>query len=553
MNQDPARFAHEYWEYRLETFPTEALMLGDHRFDDRHEEVSREAEDRCIARLREYAAAAEAIDPGGLSTDERVTVETLAETARAEADHLAARLAEVAVNHVIGPQAMLPVVVPQLPITEPEHALALEEKYRGVGRMFRELTGRIREGVAGGRTPIDLHCDRTAAWLDAALGSPIEKDPYLGVRVPAAFSESDAAAWKDRLASVVTDVIRPALRGFRDVIADEARPAARSVEAPGLCTLPGGEEAYAAAIRRYVTLDMDPVDIHRIGLEQVERLDEEYRALGSSVMGTTDLSEIMGALRDDPDLHFSDGPSIVTASEAAMARAKAAMGDWFGRLPKVDCVVAETADGPIAFYYAPAEDGSRPGTFFVNTSDPANWGKFQIESMAFHEGIPGHHLQVAISQELEGVPDFRRHILVSAYAEGWGLYTERLAEEMGLYESDLDRFGMLWGDSMRSCRLVVDTGMHALGWSRRQAIDYMVENSPMAFGQIEAEVDRYIGMAGQALSYMLGRLELDRLRAEAEATMGDGFDIKGFHDVVLGSGTVTLGTLGRLVGEWAGR
>jgi uncharacterized protein (DUF885 family) len=216
-----------------------------------------------------------------------------------------------------------------------------------------------------------------------------------------------------------------------------------------------------------------------------------------------------------------------------------------------DCVVAETPSGPTAFYFRPATDGSRPGMFFVNTADPTRWGKFEIESMAYHEGIPGHHLQLAIAQELEGIPEFRKHAFISAYGEGWGLYTERLADEMGLYSSALERMGMLSADSMRAGRLVVDTGLHAKGWSRQQAIDYFRANSPMSVGTIEGEVDRYIGMPGQACSYMIGRLEIQRMRREAEASMGTRFDIKGFHDTVLGSGLVPLGTLDRMIKEWS--
>ena len=227
------------------------------------------------------------------------------------------------------------------------------------------------------------------------------------------------------------------------------------------------------------------------------------------------------------------------------------MGDWFGKLPQADCVVRETPSGPTAFYFRPAADGSRPGTFFVNTADPTRWHTFEIESMAYHEGIPGHHLQLAIAGELEGVPEFRKHAHVTAYAEGWGLYTERLADEMGLYSGPLERIGMLSADSMRAGRLVVDTGIHAMGWTRQQAIDYFVANSPMTLGTIEGEVDRYIGMPGQALAYMVGRLEIMKYRAEAEETMGDRFDIKGFHDTVLGSGLVPLPTLERMVKEWA--
>lgn len=280
-------------------------------------------------------------------------------------------------------------------------------------------------------------------------------------------------------------------------------------------------------------------------------LDEEYKELGAEVLGTSDLTEIYGRLRNDPELHFEDGPTIVAASKAALAKAKAAMGDWFGRLPEADCLVSETPSGPLAFYFRPAADGSRPGTFFVNTSDPSGWGRFEIEALAYHEGIPGHHLQLAIAGELQDVPNFRKHAYITAYAEGWGLYTERLADEMGLYSGPLERIGMLSMDSMRAGRLVVDTGMHAHGWSRQQAIDFLASNSPMNVGQITNEVDRYIGWPGQALAYMIGRLEIMRMRQEARDTMGDRFDIKGFHDVVLSSGLMPLPTLDRMVSEWA--
>ncbi|NQV05533.1 DUF885 domain-containing protein [bacterium] len=550
MNVDLARLAEDYWQYRLATFPTQSMMLGDHRFDDHMESMSRDAEDAHISSLRGFADRAEAFDAGALTADERITREVLVHVARAEAGEEEGRLAEIDVNPAVGFQAMLPVAFPQLPITEPEHAEAFESKLGDLGRLFDERTERLREGVAAGRTPVDLHARGVVAALDAQLALDPADDPLLRVRVPASFDEARTAEWKGRLARILEEKVRPAYLRHRNAIADEVLPASRSVDKPGLCHVPGGDAAYRAAMYRYVTLDKDPEDVHRIGLEQVERLEAEYLDLGSKVLGSTDLVEIFDRLRNDPELHFSEGPPIVVAAEAALAKGKAAMHEYFGRLPKADCLVSETPSGPIAFYFPPAADGSRPGTFFVNTSEPANWGTFQIQSMAFHEGIPGHHLQLAIAQELDDVPQFRRNAFISAYGEGWGLYVERLAEEMEMYDSDLDRIGMLWGDSMRACRLVVDTGMHALGWTRQQAIDYVVANSPMAVGQIEAEIDRYVGMAGQALSYMLGRIELQGLRAEAEKTMGDRFDLSGFHDLVLGSGVVPLDTLGRMVREW---
>jgi uncharacterized protein (DUF885 family) len=550
VNEDLGALADEYWDYTLEINPTSAMMLGDHRFDDKVEEASREAEDAQIARLRDFAARAAEIDPARLDPDELITRDMLVFGASTDADELETRAAEFFVNHTMGLQAMLPVYISQLPIEEPAHAEALVEKYRGFARALDEMSDRLREGVANGRTPPALTTEKTVAQLDAMLATPADQDPFLSVRVPGSFDSAQADAWKARLAVVVEDSLRPALRRYRDTIAGEVLPVARPQERSGVSWIPGGEDLYERAIRRHTTLAMDADEIHQIGLAQVARLADEYRTLGQEALGSDDLAEIFTRLREDPAVHFTVGEDVRAAAERALAAAKAAMGDWFGRLPKADCLVAETPSGPTAFYFPPATDGSRPGTFFVNTSDPTHWGRYEMEAIAYHEGIPGHHLQLAIAQELGDIAEFRKHAVVTAYAEGWGLYTERLADEMGLYSGPLERIGMLSADSMRAGRLVVDTGIHAKGWSRSRAIQFLADNSPMTIGTIENEVDRYIGMPGQALAYMIGRLEILRMRREAEETLGDAFDIKGFHDTVLGSGLVTLGILEGLVNDW---
>ena len=551
MNEDLKALAEEYHEYTLENEPTTALMQGDHRYDDRMEDASREDEDRHIARLRDFAARAEAVDPSELTGDERISRDVLTFTTTTEAADLESRSAELAVNPAVGFHRMLPVMAPQFPILEPDHADALVKKYEAMGRYIDQMTERLREGVANKRTPVDKHAEETATQLDEYLETPIADDALLNVRVPEAFDDAATAEWKDRLTAAIRDHIRPAFQRHRDVITNEVLPVARPVDEPGACWLPDGEATYPRAIHRLTSLPMDPREIHEIGLQQIERLGDEYREMGKEVLGTDVLEDIFSRLRDDPDLHFKDGKAVVEASEAAMASAKKVMGSWFGRLPQADCYVEETKTGPIAFYFRPAEDGSRPGIFFVNTDNPAKWGRFEIQAMAYHEGIPGHHLQIAIAQELEGIPEFRKHAWIPAYSEGWGLYSERLADEMGLYTTPLARIGMLSNDSMRAGRLVVDTGMHAMGWSRQEAINYLAANSPMSISSIEGEIDRYIGWPGQALSYMIGRLEIQKLRDHAETELGDRFDISAFHDMVIGSGMLPLETLGRLVTEWA--
>ena len=547
MTDQLSALAVEYHDFRQSVRPTTAHLEGDYRFAERFEDGSRAGQDREISEERDFARRASAIPEEGLDAQDRITREMIDWDATVRADFLLSRMDEFGADPINGPQALLPVAVAKLSLPSPEVAEAMIPKFHAVAELYREMAARHREGVAGGRTPARFAVAETVAQLDALLATPTARDPLLDVGETVGI---DRDAWLARLRGVVESDIRPAMAAYRDVLRDEVLPKARPDEQCGLTWVPGGAEAYERAIRLYTTLPLTAQRIHDIGREQIASLADEYRALGPEVTGSSDLDTILEALRSDPALHHDSAADIVAASKAALARAKAAMPGWFGILPQADCDVEATTSGALAYYFAPAADGSRGGVFFMNTSVPSNWGRYQIEATAYHEGIPGHHLQLAIASELQGVPEFRKRAFIAAYGEGWGLYTERLADEMGLYSTPLDRVGMLCADSMRASRLVVDTGMHALGWSRQKAIDYMVQNSPMREGQVRAEIDRYATSPGQALAYMIGRLEIQRIRAEAEAALGDRFEIKDFHDTVLGSGLMPLPTLDRLVKAW---
>jgi uncharacterized protein (DUF885 family) len=342
------------------------------------------------------------------------------------------------------------------------------------------------------------------------------------------------------------------------VLADELLPVARPDERCGLSWLGSdGVDLYRTLVRAHTTLDdLSAEEIHQTGLDEVERLAAEYAEVGGRLFGTSDLPTIFARLREDPSLRYRTAGEIVADAERCLRDATAAMADWFGRLPETDCAIKEipeflAPDSPAAYYFPPAADGSRPGAYFVNTHAPTERNRYETASVAFHEAIPGHHLQLTIANELTHLPRFQRLSFGNtAFVEGWALYTERLADEMGLYRDDVERVGMLAGDSWRSCRLVVDTGMHAMGWSRQEAVDYMVANAPVSVEEITVEVDRYVAIPGQALGYKVGQLEIQRLRAVAEAAQAGtngGFDIKAFHDVVLCSGSVSLPVLRQLV------
>jgi len=535
----------EYYTAYLNASPTEAHVLGEYAWADRFEVPSREEEDRQIAELRGFVAAARAIAEADLDDQQRITRDVLVNDASTRADLLEARFRTHAADPIFGKQTALPLIAGMLMMPTPDVADAMVAKYHAIGRSYRDLAERQREGRAAGRLSPEFAVTGTIAQIDDALAVPADQDPLLGTT--ALPDGVDVDRWRARMVDAIETSIRPGMAAYRDVLRDEVLPRARPDDRAGLCWLEDGAEAYARTLRYYTTTTKTAEEIHQIGLQQVAQLAEEYRGLGPEVVGTDDLQQIFEAMRTDPKLHFERGDQLVEAAEVAMQRAWDAMPSWFEVLPQAPCTVQATTTGAKAFYFPPATDGSRGGSFYINVSNPEAWGTFELESMAFHEGIPGHHLQLAIAAELEELPEFRKHIHNSAYAEGWGLYTERLADEMGLYSGAVDRMGIFSADSLRACRLVVDTGLHALGWSRQQAIDYMVANSPMTEAICRPEIDRYILSPGQATSYMIGRLEILRMRAEAQLRQGEAFDVRRFHTAVLDNGSLPLGVLDEVV------
>lgn len=544
--------AEQYWDSVLEFSPSDATLLGDHRFDDRIEDYSPEADRRILETWHDLLTRVRALDVTVLSGPDRTTRDLLYAELDSATDHYSWRPVELASDQMDGVHARLLTAAPQLNAPRPENAEALVRRFRQFGVTLGSAAQRFREGLTANRTPARVAIERSLNQLDGYLASDPTSDPFVILSGPADWDgETD---WRTTLSEVAREVIRPAFHAYRQVLAEELLPVARPDDRAGLCWLgDDGEDIYRRLLRRHTTLsDLTAQEIHEYGLSEIDRLRDEYAEIGGRLFGTSDADAVLARLRSDPDLRYRTGEQIMADARAAVAAASAEMPKWFGRLPIGSCEIVEVpeflaADAPGAYYFPPASDGSRPGTYFVNLHEPQSQPRFQTAAVAYHEAIPGHHLQLAIAGELQSLPRFQRESLSNtAFVEGWALYTERLADEMGLYATDLDRLGMLAADSHRSCRLVVDTGLHAKGWSREQALNYMIATVPIGLPEIRSEIDRYIAMPGQAVAYKIGQREIRDQRTRTEQHLGAAFDIKTFHDTVLGSGTISLPVLGTL-------
>ncbi len=549
--------ADRYWQARLEASPLFATFLGDHRYDDRVDDLSASAEAAQRVLWEIFLDEARAIDVATLDETDRVTQRLLVGELTDNITSIDARLIELTSDQMQGIHADLLTTAGQLRAPEPTHAAMAVVRVQRLGTMLDQAAERFRAGLGAGRTPARTNIERSLNQIDGYLASPIDQDPFVNMAGPENWDGE--AGWRAELTTAVTEHLRPAYLRYRAVLANELLPVARPDEHAGLHWLADGPDLYRTLIHLHTGLDLAPQDLHEIGRHEVlEVLPAQYREVGQRQFGTDDLAEIFDHILNDEDLRYRNADEILAHAGHCLAAATAAMGDWFGILPQAPCRLTPipdylAADAPAAYYTPPAPDGSRPGEYHVNLHEPTTKGRAETASIAFHEAIPGHHLQLAIAAERTDLPAFRRlswgH---TAYVEGWALYTERLADEMGLYETDLDRLGMLAADSWRACRLVVDTGLHAMGWSRQQAIDFMVAHAPVNHDEIITEIDRYIGMPGQALAYKVGQREIFRLRAAAQERLGDKFTLPGFHDVVLGAATVSLTVLAEQVEAWTG-
>ncbi len=535
------RLAADYWTAYLERHPTYATAIADRRFDDRMEDDSPAATDAWRAQLGAFEQRLAAL-PEDADLITRAALQESFATDRAHAD---ADIGSFNVDPMEGPQVHILNIPSWHTARDAQEAEALLARWRAMPAFLDQGADNLRRGLADGRVGVAMLVSKVDEQIGEVLARPDEDWPLMQ---PA----ESMPELRDRLLEVIRDGIRPALERYRQAVVEEIGPHARPDDRPGVMHLSGGRETYARLARAHTSLDTSPEEVHQIGLAEIERIDAEFVDLGGRLLRTDGLAATLHALRSDPALHFTTREEIFDTAVRSLERANAAVPDWFGRLPKAPCEVVrmpahEEKHSTIAYYRDPAADGSRPGQHYINTYAPETRPRYEAETLAFHESVPGHHLQLAIMQELEDLPDFRRFNGTTAFIEGWGLYTERLSEEMGLLSAEVNRFGVLSFDAWRASRLVVDTGIHALGWTRQQAIDFMTAHTALGENNIANEVDRYIAWPGQALAYKLGQLEILRLRSEASERQGDRFDIKRFHDVVLGSGALPLPVLRQVV------
>ncbi|MEU8270845.1 DUF885 domain-containing protein [Sphaerisporangium sp. NPDC049002] len=551
-----ARLSAEFFQVKHAADPFSATLLGVSGFDGLVPDPSRAGTAAEVAKVADIERRLDEIDPAGLNHADRINHAVLGSLAwgvRSDLEDAQWETGASAAGYS-SPQAMMFMAVPAASLTDAEAVERYAQRLTALPPFLDAVLDRHRLAKADGRVPTRVGVGQAIDQIKGHLSLSLADDTFLSPRLP---DDVDEARVRARLSEIVEQSVRPALRRLVEGLEEELLPVARPDDRVGIRFVPGGEEGYRNAVRRHTTTDLTPDEIHQIGLDCLAELRTQWAELGGRALGTSDVGEILSRLRDDPSLRFSAGSQIVDMVSDGLRRAEEVRGDWFPAYDIAGCVIEEinpieAGSAALAHYRPPAGDGSRPGAFCVLTTDPQERFVYEYEALAFHESSPGHHLQIASAQTLTDLPEYRRFLdaEVCGYVEGWGLYCERLADEMGLYTSDITRLGMLSFDALRACRMVVDTGLHHLGWSREQARRFMWENTATTQANVRNEVDRYISWPGQAPAYMIGRREISRLRALAEDRLGSRFDIRGFHGAVLGNGAVPLGVLDQIVGAW---
>ncbi len=544
---DIAQIAEAFAEDYLRRHPEDATELGDRRFDAELSDIGasgREAERAALTTLKQQVAL---VDRAALEGEDAITHHML-ELAADEGLHtLGFDLHHLSLDQMFGPQVSFALLLNWHTLENEQNARDLLSRFAAFPQLIDDYIANLHEGAAQRRTSPRVALDRVVAQLRALLATPPAQSPF------GQAAERVTGALRDDLLGAVQDDVYPSFAKLLHYLEGEYAGSAR-IE-PGIWSISRGEETYAELVRRVTQSDLGPQRVHEVGLEELRGLHDEMRALG-----VKSVREHARILQADAKNHFSSREELMEAAQLLYDRAYAALPELFGRLPATPCRVIpieayREKDSVAAFYHPPTEDGLRPGTFYVNTHRPETRPRYNLAALTVHESVPGHHLQIAIQNEAKDIPRFRRHRLgaqgtLTAFTEGWGLYSERLGDELRMYDTDLDRFGMLSYQAWRAARLVVDTGIHALHWSRQRAIEFMLENVGLPENEVVNEVDRYIVWPTQALAYKIGQRHFQELRRRARESLGSRFDVRAFHDELLRHGAVPLSTATFVIERW---
>jgi uncharacterized protein (DUF885 family) len=547
--RDLADRVHRRW---LEANPFAATMYGIPGYDDLVPDESEAGRRAWRAEVGQFLAEADAIAPEPLTPADAVTLDCAKEAAaqELEAIDLAAAEHTVTAMQYSGPAAFLAVAARTV-LVDAAAAEAYLARLRRSGAWLDQIAERLRDGAGKGRLPVAPLAARAVAWAEGVLAAP-GRSPLLAPRPPQGWDR--APAWEQERRAAAEEVVHPALARWVAVVR-ELLPRARPPEQAGLAYLPGGAADYARAVRIYTTMPLSPEELHQTGLDQVAALEARAVGLGAG-LGLPKLDEIFAALRESSGTISPE--EAVRRASAAVRRAEARAAEMFPEPLPPPCEVTPMPEvvavsGAAPHYTPPRLDGGRPGTFWFNTERPTAGTGWDIEVVAFHEAVPGHHLQLSRLQLLTGLPALQRQRSLAVFSEGWGLYAEQLAEEAGLFADDRGLLGSISTSLMRAARLVVDTGLHAFGWSRERALAYLTDHVPMPREFLAAEVDRYVVMPGQALAYLTGKLEILRIRDDARNRLGPAFSLPAFHGAVLDHGSLPMPTLARSIAAWAER
>ena len=545
-NSDLQQLSSDFFQNSLDSSPTSAIMRGHKKYFDQIEELNEETFEKETKAVNDFISRLESIDSESLSNREKVTHGMLEFALSSNKDSLMDRSWEFGAG-VSGFTGFLIDYNQQMFVPDSESADMLLKRLELYKRLFTQIADVQMNGLKNNRVATERNLLRTIDQLENYLGASLEEDPLLLVNFSPEISESFISDWREKAKKIIDLNIRPTVLAYLEQLKSDHIPKGRSDEHSGIMWIDGGEETYLRALRKYTGhKNITVKEVHEVGLSEIERLKKEFFEIGENVFpGVSTPEEVLQKMQTEPSMRYESKEQMLQLAVDTIERAYKPLDQWFTVFPKSPCKVlpvpAESEQhAPPAYYYPPLPDGSRDGTYFLNTYKAETKSIFEAESVAFHEAIPGHHLDRTIAVELQDVPEFQKYVASTAFVEGWGLYSEQLANEMGLYSNDVQQLGRLGNDAWRACRLVLDTGMHGMGWSRDKAIEFFRANSPIEEINAEIETDRYIAWPGQACSYKMGQLKIEELRRKAENELGNNFDIRHFHDEVLCDGGITL-------------